>query len=151
MTIKADSPTDYINQIPESRKPAFIKLRETIINKLPAGFVETMNYGMIGYVVPHSIYPDGYHCDPLQPLPFISLASQKNFLAVYHMGIYANEELMRWFAEEYKKIVPAKLDMGKSCIRLKKMDQIPFELIGELCTKISVNDWIHTYELAIKR
>jgi len=151
MTIKADSPTDYINQIPESRKPAFIKLRETIINKLPAGFVETMNYGMIGYVVPHSIYPDGYHCDTLQPLPFISLASQKNFLAVYHMGIYANEELMRWFAEEYKKIVPAKLDMGKSCIRLKKMDQIPFELIGELCTKISVNDWIRTYELAIKR
>ena len=150
MRIEASSPLDYIDKVPEDRKSAFSKLRDTIIENLPDGFAETMSYGMIGYVVPHSIYPEGYHCDTSLPLPFISLASQKNFIGFYHMGIYANEDIMHWFVDNYKKLVPSKLDMGKSCVRLKKMDQIPYQLIGDLCKKISVEQWISTYETAIK-
>lgn len=151
MRIEASSPLDYIDKVPEDRKSAFSKLRDTIIENLPDGFTETMSYGMIGYVVPHSIYPEGYHCDTSLPLPFISLASQKNFIGFYHMGIYADEDIMHWFVDNYKKLVPSKLDMGKSCVRLKKMDQIPYQLIGDLCKKISVEQWISTYETAIKR
>jgi hypothetical protein len=151
MRIEASSPTEYIDKIPDDRKPAFSQLREVIIENLPDGFKETMSYGMIGYVVPHDIYPDGYHCDPKLPLPFISIASQKNFIGFYHMGIYADEELMNWFSEEYKKQVPTKLDMGKSCLRLKKPELIPFKLIGALCQKITVEQWILTYETAIKK
>ena len=105
-----------------------------------------MNYGMIGYIVPHSTYPNGYHCNPKLPLPFINLASQKNFIALYHMGIYANPQLLDWFVAEYPKHSTQKLDMGKSCIRFKKMDQIPFDLIAELMQKITVNEWIKCYE-----
>ena len=119
MQIKADSVADYLNQIPAERKDAMTKLRETILDNLPKGFEETMSYGMIGYVVPHSLYPAGYHCDPKLPLPFMSIASQKNFVAFYHMGIYANPELLAWFQEEYPKHVKTKLDMGKSCIRFE--------------------------------
>lgn len=151
MKIEANSPDDYINQIPDDRKVAFQRLRAVIKDHLPAGFEETMNYGMIGYVVPHSIYPAGYHCDTNLPLPFMNIASQKNFVALYHMGIYADSALMEWFTAAYKKAVPSKLDMGKSCIRLKKMDQIPFDLIGELCQKMTVQDWINTYESAFKK
>ncbi len=146
----ATSPEDYINQIPEERKVPIQKLREIILNNLPKGFEETMNYGMIGYVVPHSIYPDGYHYDSKQPLPFINIASQKNFVAVYHMGVYANPELLKWFTTEYPKHCKRKLDMGKSCIRFKKMDDIPYELIGELASKMTVKEWIATYESSIK-
>ena len=151
MRIEASSPLDYIDKVPEDRKSAFSKLRDTIIENLPDGFTETLSYGMIGYVVPHSIYPEGYHCDTSLPLPFISLASQKNFIGFYHMGIYADEDIMHWFVDNYKKLVPSKLDMGKSCVRLKKMDQIPYQLLGDLCKKISVEQWISTYETAIKR
>src|SRR5690606_14230421 len=107
-------------------------------------------YDMIGWVIPHSIYPAGYHCDPKLPLPFLSIASQKNFVAVYHMGVYSDEKILNWFTEEYAKTIKTKLDMGKSCIRFKKMDQIPFDLIGELASKITVNEWIQTYEKAFK-
>jgi uncharacterized protein YdhG (YjbR/CyaY superfamily) len=151
MKIEANSPSEYIAHVPEERRSAFSKLRDVIKDNLPDGFVETMNYGMIGFVVPHDTYPNGYHCDPSLPLPFLNIASQKNFIGLYHMGIYANEDLMNWFTEEYKKLVPSKLDMGKSCIRLKKPEQIPFELIGELCQKMSVQDWIKLYESAIKK
>ncbi len=136
----------YVNSLPEERKYAIQKLRGIISKNLPKGYAETMNYGMIGYVVPHSLYPAGYHCDPKLPLPFINLASQKNFIALYHMGIYADDKLMEWFNIEYKKLDLPKLDMGKSCIRFKKVDQIPFELIGKLCKKITVKNWITTYE-----
>jgi hypothetical protein len=139
----------YLEEIPEERKDAFKKLRETILKNIPKGFVEQMTYGMIGYVVPHSIYPNGYHCTPELPLPFISFASQKNFIAVYHMGIYANPELLNWFVAEYPKHSTQKLDMGKSCIRFKKADQIPFELIAELAQKMSVQEWITCYESQI--
>lgn len=146
MQSKATTVKQYLDQLPEERKPWFNALRETIINNLPKGFSEEMSYGMIGYVVPHSIYPQGYHCDPQLPLPFINLASQKNFIAVYHMGIYANPELLSWFVNEFPKHSKFKLDMGKSCIRFKKPEQIPFELIGELIQKMKVNDWVGLYE-----
>lgn len=141
----------YLEEIPAERKEAFTKLRETILENIPKGFVEQMSYGMIGYVVPHSIYPDGYHCDPKLPLPFINIASQKNFIALYHMGIYANPVLLNWFITEYPKHSTQKLDMGKSCIRYKKMDQIPFELIAELVQKMSVQEWITCYESVVKK
>lgn len=121
------------------------QLRQAILDNLPEGFEETMNHGMICYVVPHSIFPDGYHCDPKLPLPFISIASQKNFIALYHMGIYADPTLLQWFQEEYPKYVRAKLDMGKSCIRFKKTDQIPLELIGRLVAKMSPLQWVELY------
>ncbi len=136
----------YLDEIPAERKDAFSKLRETILANLPKGFVEEMSYGMIGYVVPHSIYPKGYHCDPKLPLPFFSIASQKNFIALYHMGLYADTELLEWFINEYPKHSKTKLDMGKSCIRFKKVDQIPYELIGDLLKKMSVKKWVMVYE-----
>ena len=115
------------------------------------GFKEEMNYGMLGYVVPHEIYPGGYHCDPKQPLPFANIASQKNFIAFYHMGLYAMPKLYKWFVDEYPRYSTAKLDMGKSCIRFKKAEHIPYKLIGELIKKISVKDWIEGYEKIIKK
>lgn len=146
MQIKAANPEDYIDQLPEDRKTVIQRLRKGILDNLPVGFEEQMSYGMIGYVVPHSNYAPGYHCDPKLPLPFMSIASQKNFVALYHMGIYASPELYKWFTEEYAKLVPTKLDMGKSCIRFKKMDQIPYELVEELTRKMSSEDWIALYE-----
>lgn len=151
MNIEADTPEEYIDKLPDDRKEAMIKLRATILENLPDGFEETMSYGMIGYVVPHSVYPDGYHCNPHLPLPFMSIASQKSYIALYHMGIYANEELMDWFTGEYPNHVSTKLDMGKSCIRFKKPDQIPYELIAELTAKMTADVWIELYEKNIKR
>lgn len=151
MQYKAESPEDYIKQIPEERQSTIKKLRKTIKDNLPKGFQECINYGMIGYVVPHTIYPDGYHCDPKIPLPFMSFASQKNSVNLYHSGIYANKNIHDWFVGEYPKHCKRKLDMGKSCIRFKKMDEIPFDLIGELCTKLSVDEWIDIYETVLKK
>ena len=148
MTSDAKNPEEYINSLPEERKIYIEKLRSVIQKNLPKGFEEGMNYGMMGYYVPHTIYPKGYHCKPSDPLPFMGLASQKNSINFYHMGIYANKDLYDWFVAEYPKYSTRKLDMGKSCIRFKKFDEIPFDLIGELVTKISVEDWIATYESA---
>ena len=151
MTSKATTPQEYIKDLPEDRVVAITKLRKVINDNLPKGFHEEMSYGMIGYVVPHSIYPSGYHCDTKLPLPFMSFASQKNSINFYHMGIYAKPELLNWFTSEYPKHCTAKLDMGKSCVRFKKMDHIPFELLGELVQKMSVEDWISCYESNFKR
>ncbi len=151
MQSKAITVNEYIDQLPGDRKEAIKKLRKIILDNLPQGFVETMNYGMIGYVVPHSIYPDGYHCNPELPLAFINIASQKNFVAVYHMGIYANKKLLDWFITEYSKYSKAKLDMGKSCIRFKKTELIPYGLIGKLAGRITPDEWIKMYEAIIKR
>lgn len=142
----ATTPDAYIELLPEDRKQAMRELQKTIKTNLPDGFTECMAYGMIGFSVPHSIYAAGYHCDPKIPLPFMSLASQKNFIALHHLGIYANPELLEWFVTEYPKHSKYKLDMGKGCIRFKKPEAIPFELIGELAAKISVSDWIAMYE-----
>lgn len=151
MNYKANSPTEYIGQLPKERQPVVSKIRDIINNNIPKGFEEQMSYGMLGWVVPHSIYPDGYHCDPKLPLPFINLASQKNFLALYHSGIYADPKLYDWFVKEYPKHCKRKLDMGKSCIRFKSMDDIPYVLIEELCTKMTSEDWIELYEKNIKK
>ena len=148
MQYKADSPDDYISQIPEERKEAIKKLRKVIQDNLPKGFEEGMNYNMIGYYVPHSVYPNGYHCDTSLPLPFMNIASQKNFIAVYHMGMYAKKELLDWFTTEYPKHCKYKLDMGKSCVRFKKIEDIPYDLIGELTTKMTSEEWIRVYENA---
>ncbi len=143
--------TEYIEKLPEERKEAVKKLREAILKSLPSGFEEGMGYGMAGYVVPHKIYPAGYHCNPKTPLPFAGFASQKNFISLYHMGLYADPKLYDWFVAEYPKHSRLKLDMGKSCIRFKKTNEIPFELISELFSKMSVQDWIELYEKNLKK
>ena len=148
MTSAAKTVEEYMNNLPEDRKKPMELLRNVLLKNIPNGFEEGMNYGMIGYYVPHTIYPKGYHCKPTDPLPFITFASQKNSINFYHMGIYANKSLYDWFVAEYPKHSTRKLDMGKSCIRFNKLDEIPFELLGELVTKISVSEWIETYEAA---
>lgn len=150
MKIEATSPADYVSKVPEDRKAAFKKLRQTILDHIPKGFEETMNYGMIGYVVPHSTYPSGYHCDPKLPLPFTNIGNQKNFVALYHSGIYADPKVYDWFVSEYPKHCKYKLDMGKSCVRFKKVDDIPFDLIAELMGKFTVDSWITLYEKNVK-
>lgn len=151
MQSKATTINDYLLEVPEIRQQMFSKLRETIIKNLPKGFEETISYGMIGYVVPHSIYPKGYHCNPKLPLPFMNLASQKNFIALYHMGLYSDETLCNWFVEEYPKHSNYKLDMGKSCIRFKKEGEIPFELIAALVSKLTVSEYINKFESLLKK
>ncbi|OAQ41567.1 hypothetical protein A5893_00165 [Pedobacter psychrophilus] len=145
------TPDIYIENLPEERKDIFKKLRKVILDNLPEGFTETISYGMIGYGIPHSIYPKGYHCNPKLPLPFLSIASQKNFIAVYHMGIYADKSLYDWFINEYPKFSVSKLDIGKSCIRFKKTNEIPLDLIAELVRKMSPKEWIELYETAFKK
>lgn len=148
MKIEAQSVQEYLENLPEERKEPIEKLRKIISENLPNGFEEQLSYGMIGYVVPKSIYPKGYHCTPELPLPFLSIASQKNSINLYHMGIYADEKLLHWFQEEFPKHSKKKLDMGKSCMRFKKPEDIPYELIGELTRKMTPQDWIEKYETA---
>jgi len=144
-TVKA-----YLEELPADRREAVNKLRQEIRKNIPEGFKEEMNYGMIGYVVPHKLYPAGYHCDPSLPLPFMSVASQKNFVAVYHMGVYSMPGINKWFAEACSKAGVGKLDMGKSCIRFKNLNKIPYEVIGELASKIKPGEWIAYYEKMLK-
>ena len=151
MQSSATTVDEYMASLPEDRQAPMTHLRNVINANIPSEFSEGMGYGMMGWAVPHSLYPAGYHCDPKLPLPFLSVASQKNFIAVYHMGIYANPNLLEWFTQEYAKRVKGKLDMGKSCIRFKKMDQIPFDLIGELSAKVRANEWIEWYENELRQ
>jgi uncharacterized protein YdhG (YjbR/CyaY superfamily) len=145
------TPEAFISALPEDRKKVINEIRNVILKNLPKGFEEVIGYGMLAYVVPHKLYPNGYHVDPKLPLPFINLASQKNFIALYHMGIYADKELLKWFTTEYAKVSQTKLDMGKSCIRFKKIDQIPIDLIGKLVNKVSTKDWIQLYESGLTK
>lgn len=151
MTSTATTPEQYLAELPEDRREAVSKLHAAILKSLPKGYTAIMNYGMLGYVVPHSLYPAGYHCDPKLPLPFAGLASQKNSINFYHMGLYADKEILDWFVNEYPKHCKQKLDMGKSCIRFKKPDDIPFVLISQLMKKMSVKDWISLYESAFTK
>ncbi len=151
MQSKAASVKDYVAELSEYRQKTIEQFRKVIKKNLPKGFEETMSYGMIGYVVPHKLYPAGYHCDPKLPLPFMGLASQKNSVNFYHMGIYANPKLYKWFTEAHAKASPKKLDIGKSCTRYKKHEDIPFELIGELVGKTTVEQWIAQYESLYKK
>ena len=151
MQSKANTPNEYLDSLPDDRRKVISELRKIIKKNLPKGFKEVMSYGMLGFVVPHSMYPDGYHCTPELPLPFLNLASQKNFIAIYHMGIYADPKLLGWFTKEFPKHSKSKLDMGKSCIRFKKPDDIPVKLIGELASKMTPEDWINLYEKNYKK
>ena len=150
MQSKSKTVTEYIDSLSPERRQIINSIRKVILKNLPKGFQEEMNYGMIGYVVPHKIYPEGYHCDPTLPLPFLGLASQKNFIAIYHMGIYAQPKLLEWFQDEWRVHSTKKLDMGKSCIRIKKPEDVPLDLIGELVTKLTPQQWIGIYEKAFK-
>lgn len=141
---------EYLASLPEDRQVIMTKLRNLFLNRLPEGFEEAISYGMIGYVVPKSIYPSGYHCDPKLPLPFISMASQKNGISIYHMAMIEDNEVLQWFTHTYPQHCKTKLDMGKSCIRFKKLDDIPYELIGQLAEKMDVKAWIDLYESKIK-
>ena len=140
----------YIDQLVGPRKPEFLELRTVIVENLPKGFEECIGYGMIGYVVPHSIYPAGYHCTPKLPLPFINIVMRKDIITLYHMGLYSDEKLLVWFKDEYSKFTSLKLDIGKSCVRFKKSGDIPYALIGALMQKVSVEDWVLIYEEKLK-
>lgn len=151
MTSAATTPEQYLDELPSDRKEAIARLRKTISENLPKGFEESIGYGMLTYVVPHSKYPAGYHCNPAQALPFVSLASQKNFIALYHMGLYMMPDLLKWFQDEYPKRSSKKMDMGKSCIHFKKPGDIPYDLLGELMKKVTPGEWIKCYEANIKK
>lgn len=150
MQSKAATVDAYLAELPEDRQKALNELRKVIKKNLPKGFQECMNYGMIGYVVPHSKYPAGYHCNPKDPLPFMNIASQKNSVNLYHMGIYGDPKLLKWFQDAHAKASPKKLDMGKSCVRYKNLEDIPLKLIGELASKMSPDDWIKRYESILR-
>lgn len=151
MKVAYKTPEDYISNLEEDRKISFTKLRDVILENLPKGFEEKIQYDMISYVVPKSIYPKGYHVNLEDDLAFISIASQKNHIALYHMGIYMNEDLNNWFKSEYKIHVKTKLDMGKSCIRFKNTKNIPYELIGELVSKMSLEEFVSLYENSLNK
>ncbi|HMX89052.1 MAG: DUF1801 domain-containing protein [Saprospiraceae bacterium] len=142
---------EILKNVPAERMASFNELHNVIVKNLPKGFEAAISYGGLGYVIPHSLYPAGYHCKPSEPLPFAGIASQKNSINFYHMGIYADPELMKWFVSEFPKHSKQKLDMGKSCIRFKKLDDIPYMLIGELMKKISAKEWINIYETKMKK
>ncbi|RYF97113.1 MAG: DUF1801 domain-containing protein, partial [Chitinophagaceae bacterium] len=146
MQTSATTVDQYLAELPADRKKPMTDLRQIVADNLAPGFQELMMYGMISYVVPHSLYPKGYHVTPEVPLPYLSIASQKNFIAVYHMGVYADKKINAWFVSEYPKYSKLKLDMGKSCIRFKKPSDLPLQLIGELAAKLTVKDWISLYE-----
>ncbi len=146
----AKTVNEYIASLPEDRKKIISDIRQVIKKNLPKGFEETMQYGMISYVVPHKLYPAGYHCKPADALPFISIASQKNHIALYHMMVYQGE-LHDWFQNAWKETTDKKLDMGKSCIRFKKAEDVPLNLFGELASKITPKQWIAVYEKTFKR
>lgn len=150
MQSKATTVDAYVAELPEDRQKAISQLRKVIKKNIPKGFSEGMGYGMMSWSVPHSIYPAGYHCNPKDPLPFMGLASQKNSINLYHMGIYADTKLLKWFQDAHAKESSKKLDMGKSCIRYKKPEDIPFDLIGELASKMTVDDWVKMYETNLK-
>lgn len=150
MQSKAETVEEYIAGLPEERQQVISKLRAVINKHLPKGFKEGIGYGMIGYVVPQTLYPAGYHCDPKLPLPFMNIASQKNYVALHHLGLYGNPELLEWFTNEYPKHSKYKLDMGKGCVRFKKTDDLPYDLIGELVAKITPQQWIEIYEENLK-
>ena len=146
--MKANGKTvkEILANLPQDRMEPFHKLHQVIIKNLPKGFEAATSYGGLGYVVPHTLYPAGYHCNPAEPLPFAGIASQKHSINFYHMGIYADPKLLKWFVSQYPKHSKQKLDMGKSCVRFKKIEEIPYKLIGELMKKITVKDWVATYE-----
>jgi hypothetical protein len=147
MQSKATTVEEYLAELPDDRRDAIEAVRKTIVANLPQGYEEGMLYGMIGYFVPHSVYPSGYHCDAKQPLPFACLASQKNYMSLYLMGCYGNTEHEAWFLDAWAK-TGKKLDMGKSCVRFKKIDDLPLKVIGQAVKRMPVKKFIEYYEAA---
>ena len=141
-----ESVDHYLESIDTDRKDSVSKLRDIIRENLPTGFKEVMAGTMPSYVVPLETYPAGYHVGKNTPLPFVSFASQRGHIGLYHFGMYVDDSLLKWFEKEYARQVDHKLDMGKSCIRFKKPEKIPFDLIAELMRQRSVEDWISCYE-----
>lgn len=145
MTSKAKTVEEYLKNLPEDRRAAISAVRKVILANLPKGYEECMSYGMIGYVVPHSIYPAGYHCDPKLPMPFANLASQKNHMALYLMCCYGDPATERWFRRAWSA-AGKKLDMGKSCVRFKKLEDVSLEVIGQLIARVPVKNYIARIE-----
>lgn len=146
MQYDAKTPDEYIAGLPEDRKVAISALRKVINDNLPAGFKEEMGYGHMGWVVPKETYPPGYHCDPTQPLAFMGIASQKNYIALHSMCLYGHAKQLDWFLAEWPKYSKKKLNMGKSCIRFTRLEDIPLELIGKLASQVTPQQWIEIYE-----
>lgn len=149
MTSKAATVAEYISQLPQDRRDAVEKLRSVFRKNLDKGFEEGMQYGMIGYYVPHRLYPAGYHCDPKQPLPFAGIASQKNYLSIYIACLYGSADHLRRFQEEWAK-TGKKLDMGKACIRFKRIEDAPLDVIGRAIARVPMKAFIAYYESAIR-
>lgn len=155
MQSRAKTVEDYLRSLPEERRAALNAVRDVILKNLDPAYEEGMQYGMIGYYVPHSVYPKGYHVDPRQPLTFAALASQKNYMSLYMMSVYGGDgatagKHAQWFREEWAK-TGKKLDMGKSCIRFKKAEDLPLELIGEAVKRVPAAKYIEVCEAALER
>lgn len=155
MQSQAKTVEQYLAELPEDRRAALQAVRKVILANLDRGYAEVMSYGMIGYCVPHSVYPAGYHCDPKQPLPFAGLASQKGHMSLYMMGLYFDQQegskatgVLDWFQKAWAKS-GKKLDMGKSCIRFKKLEDLPLDVIGEAVRRVPTSAYIATYERAL--
>ena len=145
MTSQAKTVEEYLQALPGDRRAAISTVRETILANLPKGYEVRMNYGMIGYVVPHSIYPAGYHCNPAQPLTYASLGSQKNHIALYLMCVYGHAETAAWFRKAWEA-TGKKLDMGKACVRFKRLEDVPLEVVGQVIARTPVKQYIATIE-----
>ncbi len=149
MQSKATTVQQYLDELPDDRRVAISVVRQVMRKNLPKGFEEGIQYGMIGYYVPHSVYPDGYHCNPKEPLPYASLASQKNHMSIYLMCIYGEEKHRKWFVDAWKES-GKKLDMGKSCVRFKKLEDVPLQVVGQAIQRVTVKKYIDVYETAMK-
>ncbi len=149
MQSKAPTVEQYLAELPPERRAAVSAIREVVLRNLPEGYAEGMAYGMIGYVVPHEVYPAGYHVNPKQPVPFASLASQKNHIALYLMCAYGDADYERWLREAWAK-AGKKLDMGKSCIRFKRLEDVPLEVVGEAIRRVPVKKFLEFYESTVR-
>ena len=149
MQSKATTVKQYLAELPVDRRAAIETVRQIILNNLDRAYEEGMQYGMIGYYVPHSIYPSGYHCDPRQPLPFACLASQKNYMSLYLGCVYGEHEIARWFVQTWAK-TGKKLDMGKSCVRFRKVEDLALDVIGEAIRRMPAKTFIAYYESVIQ-
>lgn len=145
MKIAAASVDAYLDQLPEDRREAIEAIRRVILDNIDSPFEEGIQYGMVGYFLPHSVYPAGYHANPAEPLPFASIASQKNHIGLYLFCVYMDDEIQEWFREAWKAS-GRKLDMGKSCVRVKKLDDVPLDVLGELFARIDARSFVERYE-----
>ena len=150
MAAKPTTVKEYLDSLPEDRRKALRKVRAAVNKGLPKGYKEGIQYGMLGWFIPHRVYPAGYHCDPKQPVPFAGLASQKNYMSLYLMCIYGDEKHKGWFEKEWKKS-GKKLDMGKSCIRFKKVEDLPLEVITEAVSRVPVDKFLAHYEASVPK